>query len=218
MCEGRESGLNGGVMHQITIDITGSLCSCWSSIQVLLWGGGRGRGRGERGYNGRGIQDRSTLYFPFYHWGRILKCNCDKSLRSFPPCHSQSPLLMDFTPPPLLNKSGLKLVCNVKFYMETSSLRILKVMPRNLIEIVRSWIQLLVCSVHCLTCTVTIPPQHSSTLPPPSSPENHQEPDNDNWGPLWVLVVKYSSFNTVSDCFFTKKYNKVQLKVFSLCH
>jgi hypothetical protein len=24
-------------------------------------------GRGERGYNRRGIQDRSTLYFPFYY-------------------------------------------------------------------------------------------------------------------------------------------------------
>jgi hypothetical protein len=154
-------------------------------------------GRGERGYNRRGIQDRSTLYFPFYYWGRIIKCNCEKGLRNFPLCHSQSPLLMDFTPPPLLNKSGLILVCNVKLYMKTSSLRTLKIMPRNLIEIVRLWTRLLVCSVHCQTCTVTIPPQHSSTLPPPSSSETHQEPDNDKWGPLWVLVVKYSAAITL---------------------
>ncbi len=32
-------------------------------------------------------------------WGRILGRNLDKSLKSFPPCYSQSPLLMDFTPP-----------------------------------------------------------------------------------------------------------------------
>jgi hypothetical protein len=35
-----------------------------------------------------------------------------KSLKCFPPCSPQSPLLKDFTPPPL-RKSGLKLVCNV---------------------------------------------------------------------------------------------------------
>jgi hypothetical protein len=34
------------------------------------------------------------------------------SLKSFPPCYSQSPLITDFTPPPPSN-SGLKLVCNV---------------------------------------------------------------------------------------------------------
>jgi hypothetical protein len=32
--------------------------------------------------------------------GRILGRNWDKSLRSFPPCYSQSHLLMDFAPPP----------------------------------------------------------------------------------------------------------------------
>jgi hypothetical protein len=31
--------------------------------------------------------------------GRILGRNWDKSLKSFPPCYSQSPLLTDFTPP-----------------------------------------------------------------------------------------------------------------------
>jgi hypothetical protein len=44
--------------------------------------------------------------------GRILEHNWDKSLQSFPPCYSQSPLLTDFIPLPL-SKSGLKLVCNV---------------------------------------------------------------------------------------------------------
>ncbi len=46
--------------------------------------------------------------------GRILGRNRDKSLKSFPPCHSksQSSLITDFTPP-YLSKSGLKLVCNV---------------------------------------------------------------------------------------------------------
>ncbi len=33
-----------------------------------------------------------------YSWGRILGRNWDKSLKSFPPCYSQSPLLTDFTP------------------------------------------------------------------------------------------------------------------------
>jgi hypothetical protein len=43
-------------------------------------------------------------------------------------------------PPPPSSKSGLKLVCNVNIvqYMETSCLRFLKLMPRNLNEIVRS--------------------------------------------------------------------------------
>ncbi len=69
--------------------------------------------------------------------GRILGRNWDKSLESFPPCYSQSPLV---TVPPTLSKSGLKLVCNVTLYPE--SLRTLKIMPRNLNDIVRSCIQL----------------------------------------------------------------------------
>ena len=39
--------------------------------------------------------------------GQILGRNWDKSLKSFPPCYSQSPLLTDFTPP------EKKVVCNV---------------------------------------------------------------------------------------------------------
>ncbi len=45
--------------------------------------------------------------------GRILGRNWDKSLQSFPPCYSQSHLLLDFTPPPPLSKGVLELVCNV---------------------------------------------------------------------------------------------------------
>jgi hypothetical protein len=44
--------------------------------------------------------------------GRILGHYWDKSLKSFPPCYSQSPLLTDLPPLPP-SKSGLKLVCNV---------------------------------------------------------------------------------------------------------
>ncbi len=40
------------------------------------------------------------------------------------------------------NKIGLKLVLNVNMSTETSSLRILKIMPRNLNKIVRSRIRL----------------------------------------------------------------------------
>ncbi len=46
--------------------------------------------------------------------GRLLGRNwTKKSLKSFPPCNSQSPLLTDFTLPSPLSKSGLKLVCKV---------------------------------------------------------------------------------------------------------
>ncbi len=49
----------------------------------------------------------SSLWFlPPSCWGQILGRNSDKSLKSFPPCYSQSPLLMDLTtpPPPLEQK------------------------------------------------------------------------------------------------------------------
>ncbi len=62
----------------------------------------------------------------------------------FPPCYSQSPLLTDSTPTPL---SWAEVVWNwfvmSRLYTETSSLRTLKSMPRNLNEIVRSRIRLL---------------------------------------------------------------------------
>ncbi len=40
--------------------------------------------------------------------GRILGRNWDKSLKSFPPCYSQSPLQTDFTPPYPLEQTGLQ--------------------------------------------------------------------------------------------------------------
>ncbi len=46
--------------------------------------------------------------------------------------------LYEFYSLPQLTKSGLKLVCNVNMYTETSSLRTVLIMPRNLNEIVRS--------------------------------------------------------------------------------
>ncbi len=45
--------------------------------------------------------------------GRIFGRDCDKSLKSYPPCYSQSLLPTDFTPPPPLSKRCLKLFCNV---------------------------------------------------------------------------------------------------------
>jgi hypothetical protein len=65
---------------------------------------------------GRDIYD-GLSYFCFITRGWILGRSWDNSLKSFPPCYSQLPLLTDFTPlptsPPHLRKSGLKLVCNV---------------------------------------------------------------------------------------------------------
>ncbi len=75
--------------------------------------------------------------------GRILGRNWDKNFNSYPPCYSQSPLLTDLTPPPLLSKNGMKLVCNVNIAYEISSLKTLKIMPRNRNKIVHSWIRLL---------------------------------------------------------------------------
>jgi hypothetical protein len=66
------------------------------------------------------LQSRTTTPFVQYfimfslYGGRIHRRNWDKSLKSFPPYYSQSPLLTGFTtPPPPPTKSGLKLVCNV---------------------------------------------------------------------------------------------------------
>jgi hypothetical protein len=78
--------------------------------------------------------------------GRILGRNWDKSLlaiHSYLVTSTNSYCPPPRTPPPS-SKSGLKLVCNVNIvqYMETSCLIFLKLMPRNLNEIVRSWIRL----------------------------------------------------------------------------
>ncbi len=53
-----------------------------------------------------------------------------------------------FYSPPPLSKSFLKLICNVnivrlQYRIDTSNMRTLKIIPRNLNEIVRSWIRLL---------------------------------------------------------------------------
>ncbi len=45
--------------------------------------------------------------------GQILGRYWDKNLESFPPCHSQSPLLTYYSPLPPLSKRGLTLVCNI---------------------------------------------------------------------------------------------------------
>ncbi len=50
--------------------------------------------------------------FPLYR-GRILGRTWDKSLKSFPPCDSQSTLLSLHFYFPFLSKNGLKLVCNL---------------------------------------------------------------------------------------------------------
>ncbi len=87
--------------------------------------------------------------------GRILGRKLGQSLKSFPLCCSQSPLVAGFTPCTPLSKSGLK-VCNVKIYdTETSSLRTLKIPPRNPNEIVRSWIRLQ--ELFCRTTSLAMP-------------------------------------------------------------
>ncbi len=53
------------------------------------------------------LQTKTVLHN--YSRDRILRRSWDKSLKSFPLCYSQSPLIKDFTPSPLEQK-GLKLV------------------------------------------------------------------------------------------------------------
>ncbi len=78
-------------------------------------------------------------------WGRILGRYWDRSLKNFFLAIHSHFYYKNSPPHPLLSKGGLKLVCNVNIvYDETSSLRNLNIMPRNLNEIVRSWIRLLV--------------------------------------------------------------------------
>ncbi len=74
-------------------------------------------------------------------WGRIGR-NWDNSLQSFPPCYAQSLLLMDFNPHPRA-KVGWNLFVIETIFTETSNLRTLKIMPRNLYKIGRSWLRLL---------------------------------------------------------------------------
>ncbi len=87
-----------------------------------------------------------TFFFwrSYVPWGQILGRNWKKSFKSYPPCYSQSPLLMNFTPfiPPRA-KVVLKnwfVMYRYTLYTETSRLRTLKIMSRNINEIVCSWI------------------------------------------------------------------------------
>jgi hypothetical protein len=74
-------------------------------------------------------------------WDKSLK-----SLKSFPPCYSQSSLLTDFTPPPPPPppqqrwKSGLKLVCIVN--LKPVFLELSRLCPETERQMVRSWIRL----------------------------------------------------------------------------
>ncbi len=65
--------------------------------------------------------------------GRILGRKRDKSLRSFPPCYSQSPLLTDF-----------ETVCNVNIVYVNLKSENSQYYVQKLKEIVRSWIRLLI--------------------------------------------------------------------------
>jgi hypothetical protein len=60
---------------------------------------------------------QNAQYLSLKYWGRTFGRNWDKSLKSFPPCNSQSPPTNRFYPPPPLppppSKNGLELVCNV---------------------------------------------------------------------------------------------------------
>ncbi len=63
---------------------------------------------------GRGLHSHVATFIAEIEFLNVIGT---KVLKSFPPCYSQSPLLKDFTPPPLIEEkwfeTGLKLVCNV---------------------------------------------------------------------------------------------------------
>ncbi len=81
---------------------TGSVVDCLSSMTYM------------RDDNWQGVYHCITEFLDVIGT-KVLRVR-KKSLRSFPPWYSQSPLLTDFTqpPPPPLSKRCLKLVCNVK--------------------------------------------------------------------------------------------------------
>ncbi len=101
------------------------------------------------------VIDLFLLFWRIYFtWllGRILGRNWDKSLRNFPPCYSQSPRP---------SKSGLKQVCNsnIVYGNLKSENSQVKIMPRNLNQIVRSWIRIRIEQ----SCALTAYP-HTQTL------------------------------------------------------
>ncbi len=65
----------------------------------LTWQGGK-----EIPYLGASLYVLFSKGCGLYIGGRILGRNWDKSLKSVPPCYSQSPLLTEFSPPPSLEK------------------------------------------------------------------------------------------------------------------
>ncbi len=76
-----------------------------------------GGGGGEVTYGGGQSLNPNLVFYTLQHRGehyrgRILGCNWDKSLKSFPPCYSTTSNGFYSIPLPL-NKSSLKLVCNV---------------------------------------------------------------------------------------------------------
>ncbi len=84
---------------------------------------GGGGGRGEGGYQVKGAEAEfldvfGTKVFRVFILARLS--------------HLYKGIL--HPPPPLLSKSGLKLVCNKTLYTETPSLRTLKIMSRKLNE------------------------------------------------------------------------------------
>ncbi len=53
-------------------------------------------------------------------WCKNKKNPFDENFHTWAPCYSQSPLLMDYSPP---SKSGLKLVCNVNIVYGNGNLK-----------------------------------------------------------------------------------------------
>jgi len=78
------------------------------------------------------------------NWGRILGRNWDKSLKEFSPLLFKVISTNEFYSPPPWTKVVWNCFVMSTSYMETSSLRSLKIMPRNLNDIVRSWMRFLV--------------------------------------------------------------------------
>jgi hypothetical protein len=68
--------------------------------------------------------------------GQTLGRNWDKSLKSFPPCYSQSPLLTDY--PTSLEQKWFEPGLNVNIVHENLKSETLRIMHVNLNEIVRS--------------------------------------------------------------------------------
>ncbi len=138
----------------------------------------KARGLAQHGGPSGWLEESATLHGVIFKWWKvyatcpdgphhlhrdwILGQKPDKSLKSLPPCYSQSHLqlcLEIFISSNACNplqfllfsfctlqrrKEGNLIENQTPFIQKTSSLRTLKIMPRNLNEIVWSWIQPLV--------------------------------------------------------------------------